>query len=144
MVKKETDKHQVRSLTASQRMFVDQMVIRFGEGHTNVKRADLKKAAQEFLNTSTAPGWITRNKAVRSKSIRGRYNLAVLLKLPIDVFGDTPKGKKKNAKKKVAKVKPEVVNIVDVPMTPKPTKVKSIKEALAVVAQEVPITLPEE
>jgi hypothetical protein len=145
MAKKEADKHQPRSLTSSQRMFVDQLVARFGENHTNVKRADLKVAAKELLSTSTAPGWITRNMSVRSKTKRGRYNLAALLKLPIDAFGDTPKGKKKT-KKKVAEAKtPIIMETVDAPEKPK--KAKSIKAALAVVAQgiqEAPETVPEE
>lgn len=82
--------HQPESLTPKMREFVDRLVERFGEvGHTYVKRSDLKRAAVELLCIKAAPRWITRNPTVRTS--RGRYDLSVLLKLPVV---ELPEGKK--------------------------------------------------
>jgi hypothetical protein len=72
--------HQPKALTPKMRRFLDQLIARFGENHTHVKRAELKKAACELLGTLAAPRWITRNMTVRTS--RAMYDLSVLDKLP--------------------------------------------------------------
>lgn len=80
-MKKGNPAHQPKSLTPKMKRFLTQLVERFGDAHTNVKRAELKKAARELLGTLAAPRWITRNMTVRTT--RGMYDLSVLTKLPV-------------------------------------------------------------
>ena len=83
MAKRSSDeRNQPKSLTPKQRRFVDRLIERFQTSFTNVKRADLKKAAIEILGTKAAPRWVTRNMTVRKKE-RGYYDLSILLKLPV-------------------------------------------------------------
>jgi hypothetical protein len=98
MVKKKViDRNNPKSLTSEQRMFVDQLVARFGDRYTNVKRKEIRIAAQEILNLVVEPSWITCNKKVRNKEKRGMYNLSALLKLPVVAFKED--GRKKKSKK---------------------------------------------
>lgn len=79
--------HHPKTLTPKMRRFLDQLIVRFGDSHTNVKRSALKQAARELLGTLAAPRWITRNMTVRKT--RGMYDLSVLAKLPV-VDDDAP------------------------------------------------------
>jgi hypothetical protein len=94
MTKKIENPNQPKSLTTEQRSFVDKLVTRFGDKHTNIKRKELKKASQEILHLAAAPSWITSNMKVRNKEKRGMYDLSALLKLPVVAFKDVKKVKK--------------------------------------------------
>ena len=98
--------NQPKSLTSDQRMFVEQLIARFGDKHTYVQRKELLKAAQDILHITYPPAWISRNLKVRSKEKRGRYDLSVLLKLPVVAFKET------EIKKKAKKLK--VIDTVEV------------------------------
>lgn len=76
-----TQKNHPEFLTPKMRSIVEKLVERFGDGHNNVKRSELKKAAIDLFGTKAAPRWITRNMNVRIK--RGRYDLGVLMGLPV-------------------------------------------------------------
>jgi len=86
MAKQKENPFQPKSLTTEQRMVVDQLIQELGETHKNVKFSELKKATFKVLKVTFPPAWITRNMTVRSKEKRGRYNLSVLLKLPVVAF----------------------------------------------------------
>jgi hypothetical protein len=115
------DRNHPKSLTTEQRLYLDQLVTRFGPDVSMVKRADLKKATQEILKIKAAPDWITRNLKCRCEHKRGRYDLSVLLKLPVVAFADTTVEKKPKKVKvpKVAKTpKVTVAEVLDLPVIP--------------------------
>ena len=118
---KVVDKNHPKSLTTEQRLYLDQLVSRFPD-ITMVKRADLKKATQEILKIKAAPDWITRNLKCRCVHKRGRYDLSVLLKLPVVAFA--------SVEKKPKKVKtPKAPKVPVVPKEPKAPKVPEKKES---------------
>ena len=121
-------KHQPKSLTSAQRMYVEQLQTRFGDRFTNVKRSELLKAANEILKLKYAPGWITRNLKVRNKEKRGMYDLSPLLKLPVVAFEEVKKAraKKKEVTKKVSKT-PKVVPVNDDPVVDTETAISAVK-----------------
>ena len=74
---KVVDRSNPKSLTTEQRLYLDQLVTKFGPDVHMVKRADLKKATQDILKIKAAPDWITRNLKCRLPHARGRYDLNV-------------------------------------------------------------------
>lgn len=121
--------NQPKSLTTEQRLFVDQLVTHFGEKHVNVKRSDLLKASKEISGNAYPPAWISRNLKVRSKEKRGRYDLSVLLKLPVVAFKEeTPKKKAKKVKVvETVPVEAPVENLDGIPLLPPTTKTRKKK-----------------
>ena len=116
---KVVNKNQPKSLTSAQHMFVEQLQARFGEQFTNVKRNELLKASQDILKAATIPAWIARNLKVRNKEKRGRYDLSVLLKLPVVAFEEVKTAKVKKTPKVAAK---KATKAPKVPKTTKKTK----------------------
>jgi hypothetical protein len=88
MSKKKVDNNSPKSLTTSQRLFLDQLIAKFGKNANLVKRSDLLKATKEINGLKFAPSWISKNLKVRIPDKRARYDLTVLLKLPVVAFKD--------------------------------------------------------
>jgi hypothetical protein len=135
---KVVDRSNPKSLTTEQRLYLDQLVTKFGPDVHMVKRADLKKATQEILKIKAAPDWITRNLKCRLPHARGRYDLNVLLKLPVVAFAEVEE-KDKNMKetKKTKTPKKKTTKKTKEPKKTKTPKV-SIEEIL-----NTPVTVPE-
>ncbi len=105
------DRNHPSTLSPKQRRFVDQLIERFGERASNVKRAAIRIAAMEILGTAYAPAWIVHNKTLRIEEKRAMYDLTVLLKLPVVEPEESPgkialrERRKAAMEKKAAKAK---------------------------------------
>jgi hypothetical protein len=124
MSKSKVNPFEPKNLTTEQRLVVDKLIAKLGDKHTNVKFADLRKASFELFNIAFPPAWISRNMNVRNQEKRGRYDLSVLLKLPVVAFKEEVKKTKKAPKAaapKAKKVKPlKTVPVIETVEVEKP------------------------
>lgn len=127
------------TLTPKQKRTVNQMIERFGDTHKEVKRGDLKKAANEVLSTEYAPAWIVCNKTIQVKDKRGFYDLSILASLPVKEVETKAAAKEK----KLAVVKEKKVPVA-VKKTAAKKKAAAPKKSKKKLLNDVPETPVEE